>query len=95
MNPVLKQSLEDFLKKDLEFQRNYLGTILYPLVLERAGNDLAPKITGMLIDFENFSVADILELIDSPTGLADAIQEATAIIIKSMEQNPEEQEEDV
>lgn len=95
INPILKQSLEDFLKNDTDYQRNYLGTLLYPMVVNRIGSELAPKITGMLIDFDNFSVSDILELIDSETALTEAISEAKNVILKSMEQAQELENQEV
>ena len=93
INPILKTTLEDFLKNDPDFQRNYLGTLLYPMVVKRIGAELAPKITGMLIDFGNFSVSDILELIDSESALEDAINEAKNVILKSLEQQELENQE--
>lgn len=80
-NHLLKQSLEDFLKNDADYQRNFLGTLLYPSVLKKTDEDLAPKITGMLIDFESFSVSDILEFIESESALNAAILEAKQVIL--------------
>jgi hypothetical protein len=47
-----------------------LGEMLFPLIKELttnelSTNDLAPKITGMLIDFDVFEVSDIVEMLDS------------------------------
>ena len=56
MAALLKEPLESFLEKEPEYQRNMLGTILYPMVLKKVGEEYAPKITGMLIDFDNFGV---------------------------------------
>lgn len=51
---------------DKEKQSSILGELLYPMVKELAKDKgLAPKITGMLIDFEVFEVSDILEFLES------------------------------
>ena len=87
---ILKQSLEDFMKTDPDYQRNILGSLLYPLVLKKVETpDLAPKITGMLIDFESFTVADILEFIESDNSLTAAILEAQTIIYGGKDNNEE------
>ena len=83
MAALLKEPLESFLEKDSEYQRNMLGTILYPMVLKKVGEEYAPKITGMLIDFDNFGVPDILEFIESETALNDVIAQAENIVNSS------------
>ena len=76
------------MKNEPDFQRNALGTLLYPLVLKKVESpELAPKITGMLIDFESFTVADILEFIESDSSLTAAIMEAQSIIFKGENEN--------
>jgi len=51
-----------------------LGELLYPLVKELAKDKtLAPKITGMLIDFDVFEVADIIELLESKEHLVERV----------------------
>jgi len=42
-----------------------LGEMLFPHIKELTTNELAPKITGMLIDFDVFEVSDIVEMLDS------------------------------
>lgn len=59
-------------------QKNILGERLYPLV-ERVQPDLAPKITGMLLDME---VSDIIHLIESPDALSNKITEAVDVLEK-------------
>jgi polyadenylate-binding protein len=59
-------------------QKNILGERLYPLV-ERVQPDLAPKITGMLLDME---VSDIIHLIESPDALSNKITEAVDVLAK-------------
>merc|ERR1719487_3145059 len=59
-------------------QKNILGERLYPLV-ERVQPDLAPKITGMLLDME---VSDIIHLIEAPEALSNKIVEAVEVLEK-------------
>jgi len=44
---------------------------------------IAPKITGMLIDFEVFDVSDILEFLDSEEQLKERVVEAEELIKQS------------
>jgi hypothetical protein len=55
------------LNLDREKQRTILGELLYPMVEKLVDNnkDTAPKITGMLIDFEVFEVSEILEFLEN------------------------------
>lgn len=80
---LLKEPLESFMERDSEYQRNTLGTILYPMVLKKVGDEYAPKITGMLIDFDNFNVKDILEFIENETALNEVITQAENIVNSS------------
>jgi len=58
-----------------------LGELLYPMVKELAKDkNLAPKITGMLIDFEVFEVTDIIELLESKEHLVERVEEAEDLI---------------
>jgi hypothetical protein len=51
-----------------------LGEMLFPLVRKVAAvESLAPKITGMLIDFDVFEVTDILEFLDSEEQLKERV----------------------
>jgi len=64
-----------------------LGELLYPLVKDLAKDkSLAPKITGMLIDFDVFEVADIIELLESKDHLIERVVEAEDLITSSGEQ---------
>jgi len=42
--------------------------------------NLAPKITGMLIDFEVFEVSDIMEFLESTEHLKERVEEAEELI---------------
>jgi len=57
-----------------------LGNLLYPMIAEKEGNDLAPKITGMLVDLKVLEVNDVLEFFEDPVKLEDRISEAKEII---------------
>jgi len=86
VHPILKESIESFMKRELDYQRTILGTLLYPLVQKKVENiDFAPKITGMLIDFENFGVPDILEFIENDQSLDKVIEEAQTVIMSNKE----------
>ena len=82
---LLKEPLESFLLQKPEYQRNILGTILYPIVQKKVKEEYAPKVTGMLIDFENFGVTDILEFIVSEASLNEVIAQAENIINSNLE----------
>ena len=58
-----------------------LGDMLYPLVEQQVNDEkLAPKITGMLVDFDVMEVPDILELIEDDQQLSERIEEAIELI---------------
>jgi len=42
---------------------------------------LAPKITGMLIDFTVFEVTDILDILETPDELKERVVEAIELIV--------------
>ena len=77
----LKDDLKDFLKLEPEKQRNILGELLYPKILRRSRPEHAPKITGMLVDFEVLSVQDILEMLENDNILGERIDEAQELIM--------------
>lgn len=41
---------------------------------------MAPKITGMLIDFEVFEISEIIEFLESEDNLKDRVVEAEELI---------------
>jgi len=53
---------------------------LYPKIVEKAGTEAAPKITGMLVDLNVLEVNDVLEFFEDPIKLDDRIEEAREII---------------
>jgi len=80
----LKENLSNFMEMDKERQSNILGELLYPMVKENAREKaLAPKITGMLIDFDVFEVSDILEFLETPEDLKERVSEAEDLIKNS------------
>lgn len=76
----LKDKLDDFLKLDAEKQRNILGELLYPKIVVKTNTSQAPKITGMLVDFDVLTVQDVLEMLDDEQLLDERIQEALELI---------------
>lgn len=58
-----------------------MGSLLFPLVEKASGSgELAPKITGMLIDFDVFEVSEILEFLENEELLKERIKEAEDLI---------------
>ncbi|KAK4529923.1 hypothetical protein CCYA_CCYA02G0780 [Cyanidiococcus yangmingshanensis] len=66
---------------DPKQQKQMLGERLYPLVyqqLVREGKrELAPKITGMLLEMDN---SEVLHLIESPEALQEKVEEALDVL---------------
>lgn len=82
----MKNKLDEFLKLDHEKQRNILGELLYPKIVGQAGPNYAPKITGMLVDFDVLTVQDILEMLEDDAVLEERIKEAVELIEQENEQ---------
>jgi RNA recognition motif-containing protein len=76
----LRNKLNEFLQLDIDKQRQILGELLFPLIRERAGETIAPKITGMLIDLSVLEVSEILEFLENPQLLDERVSEAEALI---------------
>jgi len=72
----LKQRLADLLNMDHEKQRQILGEMLFPKI-QQITPELAPKITGMLIDLE---VPEVIELLEDPALLQERIEEAKELL---------------
>jgi polyadenylate-binding protein len=66
---------------DPKQQKQILGERLYPLVyqqLVREGKrELAPKITGMLLEMDN---SEVLHLVESPEALQEKVEEALEVL---------------
>ena len=75
----MKQKWSDFTSFDKEKQRNILGELLFPKIQNQAG-ELAPKITGMLIDLDVLEVGEIVELLEDEELLKERVQEAKDLI---------------
>jgi polyadenylate-binding protein len=58
-------------------QKQMLGERIYPLVNDQTGAELAGKVTGMLLEIENF---ELLKLIDEPALLKDKVTEAMKVL---------------
>jgi len=78
---VLKRKWSKFQQLDKTKQRNILGEFLYPKVKDRTGSELAPRITGMLVDLDAVEVDDVCEMIEQPEVLEERIREAKRLIM--------------
>lgn len=70
---------------DSSTKKRKLGTILFPLIQAKLnnrpnGNQLTPRVTGMLIDLDVLNVNDILESIQVKDILDQRISEAIELI---------------
>jgi len=77
----LKNKWQEFVKLDKEKQRNILGELLFPLIKERVGESIAPKITGMLIDLDVLEISEIFEFLEDRELLNERISEAKDLIL--------------
>lgn len=81
VNPTnLRQNMNEFLKLDQNKQRETLGNMLFPRIKKYADDEMAPKITGMLIDFTVFEVQDVVEFLENEESLKEKIEEARELI---------------
>lgn len=76
----VKKHEKEFLALDDNRKRQILGELLFPRVLSITDEDLAPKITGMLIDLDVLAVEEILEFLDNPEILRERVEEASELI---------------
>jgi len=76
----LRKKLNEFLSWEPDKQRQILGELLYPKVSKHTTADLAPKITGMLIDLSVLEVQEILEFLEDDTILQERVLEAVELI---------------
>ena len=78
----LKNHKEEFLGFDKERQNNILGNLMYHKVVESemASKELAPKITGMLIDLDILDISEIIEIMENRESLRERINEALEVI---------------
>jgi polyadenylate-binding protein len=58
-------------------QKQMLGERIYPLVNDQIGTEQAGKVTGMLLEIENF---ELLKLIDEPALLKEKVSEAMNVL---------------
>jgi polyadenylate-binding protein len=77
----LKNKWQEFIKLDKDKQRNILGELLFPLIKERVGESIAPKITGMLIDLDVLEIEEIFEFLEDKDLLHERIEEAKNLIL--------------
>lgn len=75
----------DFDSLDIEAKKRNLGTILFPLIQAKLasspnGDQLTPRVTGMLIDLDVLNIDDIIESIQNGDLLNQRIKEAIELI---------------
>ena len=51
-----------------------MGIKIYPKIQAERGDELAKKLTGMILDEENFPVDDIKEMIKDPKLLMENVE---------------------
>lgn len=78
----LKSHKDEFMGFDKERQNNILGNLMYHKVMESglSNKDLAPKITGMLIDLDILDIAEIIEIMENKESLNERVNEALEVI---------------
>jgi hypothetical protein len=72
----LQKRIPEILRMEGDAQRKLLGEVMYPMV-EAHDHNLAPKITGMLIDLE---VQEVIETMLDPHLLKERVTEATNLL---------------
>jgi len=77
---TLQKNVSAFLALDDEKQRMILGQLMFPLIQPIAG-ELAPRITGMLIDLSVLELSEILEMLENPALLQERVIEARDLIL--------------
>lgn len=80
---LLKENMAEFTSFDQGKQRNILGELLFPMVEKLVPdnqNNLAPKVTGMLIDLEVFEITEIIEFIEDQDSLKERVTEAVELL---------------
>ena len=68
---------DDFKNSSEDINREKIGEEIYNFVLEKAGDDSAPKITGMIIDLP---YSDLISSIQTYQGLLEKIQEGMDLL---------------
>jgi polyadenylate-binding protein len=63
-------------QQDPQTQKNLIGERLYPLIA-KLRPDLAPKITGMLLEMDN---SELLMLLDDAGALGSKVDEAISVL---------------
>lgn len=78
----LKNHKNEFLGFDKDRQNNILGNLMYHKVMESGllNKELAPKITGMLIDLDILEIAEIIEIMENRESLNERVNEALEVI---------------
>jgi polyadenylate-binding protein len=67
----------DFQIKDEESKKEAIGEFIYPQVEKLSNGDLAPKITGMIVDLP---LSDLLKKVNTLEGLKSQVEEGKKLI---------------
>jgi len=81
--------MAQFSKLPQNQQRNILGQVMYQKIIKLRPGDQskASKITGMLIDFEVFTLEEILDILKNDQEIAERVGEAEKLIENSTNQS--------
>lgn len=77
--PTLNASTLAALPADV--QKRQLGEALFPQITAFAGQEMAGKVTGMLLEMDN---GELLHLLESPEALREKVGEATSVLDEHM-----------
>jgi polyadenylate-binding protein len=83
---TIRKNWDNFKNLKADDKRNVLGELLYPRVEKEIGRSLAPKITGMLVDFEVMTEEEIVEAIEDEAILKQRITEAKEALDEAEQQ---------
>lgn len=78
---ILRSRFDDIMKMDVESQRQNLGELLFPLVKDITGENLALNITNMLIDLSVFELPEIIRTLEDETVFKERVREAMSKIL--------------
>mmetsp|Transcript_29111 Transcript_29111/g.28812 ORF Transcript_29111/g.28812 Transcript_29111/m.28812 type:complete len:147 (+) Transcript_29111:1194-1634(+) len=84
--PQLPFNLSDFNAASADIKKRMIGEAVYPQVLKNSSQQIAGKITGMLLEMDN---AELLGLLQNPPLLVVKVQEAIEVLRKAWSTNPD------
>ncbi|CAG9330898.1 unnamed protein product [Blepharisma stoltei] len=84
--PQLPFNISDFNAASADIKKRMIGEAVYPQVLKNSSQQIAGKITGMLLEMDN---AELLGLLQNPPLLLIKVQEAIEVLRKAWSTNPD------